>query len=1103
MATAETYSRDDSVNADEIMQKLYEMFGSAFEYHVIHSIAQKCNYNIEVTSNELLERLETSTNSKVRDPMVDNTAECITAPDIGAQTNRDSVRLYSGVIGSNQNNDDADVVIESETINYTAFAQNSPFNHISVRSKTQSKKEREFERIVQHVRQGAKILILLRGLPGSGKSFLARQIVDRTVGHKDYSTFILSSDDYFFNKRTKRYEYDVYKLQNAHESNQQRAYKQMSTGVSPVIIDNTNTQMWEMKSYAMIAANFGYIVEILEPFTPWVFDERQLASRNSHGVPKSKIRDMLMRYEKHITPASLFQTYNLSYLNQVPPVLRDFPPVYHNPPKLEQATRKNVNNPRKQSPSKVTDLIGFEEKTINHNGIRSLDNADGFKPTSSLMDSILTDTNTTADEILLPSIYGLSNISLNSQPEVKKICVSPNESPSKSRNDEIHGKVQQIKNAKEIYPSLNLASWGLPDNAISSWEFWDVVTPVNNSKANSPEIGHAEEFDEIIEKSHSATNTSSHDFALLTKKDLSNEEIRILETVSRDINAGFKMTPPSSPSKKALLHKSSMTNEDHMVEDCENETEQLESLKSLFPTIPFDYIRDIYDKCNKSINWVVDLLLDDNKELLPTLNSKNISTSPTRRVSWQNLPESSLKSENTPPSEIASSCYTDIERHIKKSIEINKDLYSDHVLKIKNARQKSTASSFDVTSTRAGEVIAINSDIDINDFEPDINFPTEDFDEDQTVEINLGDVCVTQLETLFGFPETFPKGFQPVVQIPYELAEQLHAFYIQSALLQMEAQNTVLDMIVKEDEELAKKLQMQDDIIEEADSGRRTPDLNEIIKEEVANKAYRREMEEWKKLTPDTLAAKLTIQKLCNSFPSVSKSLLMEILHAHNNSYEQTVEVLLASTDRDSIYDPHEDIRVPPIPDAVLNEMKLANEEKLATETVDDVSKTAIEYRDEANDYYGKHNECMQKAQRAFQSRQYAVAQFYSDLAKSYTRLYEQTNGLAATAFLQEHSEKLQNFQTLDLHYLYVKEALPALDIFLDRNINLLRGTNKKKETLFIITGRGKRSPGKSRLRPAVIQHLRKRDIKYSLLNPGLLNVNIHPHSVLTHNLQQ
>lgn len=105
------------------------------------------------------------------------------------------------------------------------------------------------------------------------------------------------------------------------------------------------------------------------------------------------------------------------------------------------------------------------------------------------------------------------------------------------------------------------------------------------------------------------------------------------------------------------------------------------------------------------------------------------------------------------------------------------------------------------------------------------------------------------------------------------------------------------------------------------------------------------------------------------------------------------------------------------------------------------------------------------------------VALFYSELARRQTQLYEYANGLAASAFLSAHSKRLEKYDTLDLHCLYVKEAVSALDMFLDNNIHLLKGTSKS-QALMVITGRGKRSEnGVPKIKPAVISRLRKRKL--------------------------
>lgn len=135
-----------------------------------------------------------------------------------------------------------------------------------------------------------KLLILLRGLPGSGKTTLSRILLGQSR-----DGIVFSTDDYFHHQDG--YRYNVNQLGDAHDWNQNRAKQAINQGRSPVIIDNTNTQAWEMKPYVEMAIGKGYRVEFHEPETWWKFDPEELEKRNKHGVSREKIAQMLNHYE--------------------------------------------------------------------------------------------------------------------------------------------------------------------------------------------------------------------------------------------------------------------------------------------------------------------------------------------------------------------------------------------------------------------------------------------------------------------------------------------------------------------------------------------------------------------------------------------------------------------------------------------------------------------------------------------------------------------------------------------------------------------------------------------------------------------------------------
>ncbi|KAL4230773.1 NEDD4-binding protein 2 [Mactra antiquata] len=162
--------------------------------------------------------------------------------------------------------------------------------------------EQKVEKVKLLHRSGIKVLIIIRGLPGSGKSTLARALKLNGV--------ILSTDDYFM--KGKKYEYHHEKITEAHTWNKERAKEAMKIDKSPIIIDNTNTMIWEFKPYINMGLNHNYHVEIFEPDTPWKMKPSELARRNTHGVPLEQIKRMMHRYEQNINLDSLLKKNNTS-----------------------------------------------------------------------------------------------------------------------------------------------------------------------------------------------------------------------------------------------------------------------------------------------------------------------------------------------------------------------------------------------------------------------------------------------------------------------------------------------------------------------------------------------------------------------------------------------------------------------------------------------------------------------------------------------------------------------------------------------------------------------------------------------------------------------
>lgn len=119
-----------------------------------------------------------------------------------------------------------------------------------------------------------KTLYILRGVPGCGKSTLAK-----TLGEA------CEADEYFVDLATGEYKFDFKKLGLAHEFCRSKCLDLMKAEAQSIVISNTNTTPKEFAPYVEMANQYGYTVFFL------VVENRHGGS-NSHGVPEDKIGQM-------------------------------------------------------------------------------------------------------------------------------------------------------------------------------------------------------------------------------------------------------------------------------------------------------------------------------------------------------------------------------------------------------------------------------------------------------------------------------------------------------------------------------------------------------------------------------------------------------------------------------------------------------------------------------------------------------------------------------------------------------------------------------------------------------------------------------------------
>ena len=138
-----------------------------------------------------------------------------------------------------------------------------------------------------------KICYIIKGLPGTGKSMLAKNLRDSHTRARVFST-----DSFFMVDG--EYQFDPSKLGEYHALNLAKATRYMESfgpnSDALCIIDNTNTQSWEYEKYEEVAKENGFMVQVIT--VEWNINDIPLyAKRNSHGVPEEAIYRMADRWE--------------------------------------------------------------------------------------------------------------------------------------------------------------------------------------------------------------------------------------------------------------------------------------------------------------------------------------------------------------------------------------------------------------------------------------------------------------------------------------------------------------------------------------------------------------------------------------------------------------------------------------------------------------------------------------------------------------------------------------------------------------------------------------------------------------------------------------
>ena len=117
-------------------------------------------------------------------------------------------------------------------------------------------------------------LLLIRGLPGSGKSTFAKTL----IGYDHFEA------DMYFIQEDGSYKYDSAYIRKAHEWCKQRTYESLAAGRN-VVVSNTFIQLWTMKPYVNMADVLNAVLDVKEMSGQY---------GNIHNVPE----DILIRMKE-------------------------------------------------------------------------------------------------------------------------------------------------------------------------------------------------------------------------------------------------------------------------------------------------------------------------------------------------------------------------------------------------------------------------------------------------------------------------------------------------------------------------------------------------------------------------------------------------------------------------------------------------------------------------------------------------------------------------------------------------------------------------------------------------------------------------------------
>ncbi len=136
-------------------------------------------------------------------------------------------------------------------------------------------------------------LILIRGIPGSGKSTFA----DTFHTHTHLET------DMFFIQKDGEYLFNPHQLEKAHQWCKAETINAIKRKEN-IVISNTFIQFWEMEEYLLLGKSAGYALRIIEMTTRY---------DSIHDIPYDTLNKMKNKFEEYSSITANLAPFEITY----------------------------------------------------------------------------------------------------------------------------------------------------------------------------------------------------------------------------------------------------------------------------------------------------------------------------------------------------------------------------------------------------------------------------------------------------------------------------------------------------------------------------------------------------------------------------------------------------------------------------------------------------------------------------------------------------------------------------------------------------------------------------------------------------------------------